>query len=186
MKRSLLVPFVGVLLFSARPRELAAQAEITPRTPAPVRAWAFLRVGGASSAPAAAVARGGGVLTSTSVGLAASHGMLLGMLRASDSFQFLNGPEIRDWALLAGVRSHGNRFFVAGAVGLAAVTPFATTDHGGGGPVGNQRAALAYDLSVHSDYRVAGLSLSTSGAYGPAKRSYVAASLGVEAGWFGR
>lgn len=185
MTHRLLVLLVGATLLAAPWRELAAQAGVIRPEPTPIRVWAFARLGGASSAPVSVATSGGGVLTSGSAGVAVSDGVLLGMVKLSDSFQFMDGPEIRDWALLGGVRSRGNHVFVAGAAGIAEARPFENGDSGGG-PVGSQEAALAYDLSAHADYRVAGLSFSISGVYGPAKRSYVAALLGVEAGWFGR
>lgn len=46
---------------------------------------------------------------SVSAGSAASDGVLLGMVEASDAAEFMAGPEIRDWSMLAGVRSRGDR-----------------------------------------------------------------------------
>lgn len=185
MMHRLAISSFGIALLAAPSRELVAQAGVTHPEPTSIRAWAFARLGGASGAPVGVATSGGGVLTSASAGVAVSDGMLLGMVKLSDSFQFMDGPEIRDWALLAGVRSRGDHVFIAGAAGIAQARPFENGDSGGG-PVGSQEAALAYDLSAHADYRVAGVSFSISGVYGPAKRSYVAALLGLEAGWFGR
>jgi hypothetical protein len=177
---------VSVVLLCAVPRGLVAQADVVRREATPIRAWGFVRLGAAASDPVAVATSGAGVLTSASAGIAASDGVVLAMVKASDSFQLLYGPEIRDWAFLAGARSRGDRFVVAGAAGAAFTRPFENGDEGNGGPVGSQQRALAYDLSAHWDYRVAGISFSISGVTGRPKRSYVAALIGIEAGWFGR
>jgi hypothetical protein len=175
-----------VALLSTPARELTAQAGGRRPESQPIRAWGFVRLGGAATAPVAVATSGAGVLTSASAGIAASDGVLLAMVKASDSFQLMYGSEIRDWACLAGVRSRGSHAFVAAAAGVARARPFENGDEGNGGPVGSPQTALAYDLSAHSDYRVAGVSFSISGVAAAPKRSYVAALLGVEAGWFGR
>jgi hypothetical protein len=127
---------------------------------------------------------GGGVLTSLSGGVAASYGMLIGMVRVTGSQQLFDGPGVVDEALLAGVRSSGDHFFVTGAAGIAQATPSVSGD--AGTTNGAAQAAFAYDFAGHAGFRVAALSLAVSGVAGPSKTSYVALSLGVELGWFGR
>jgi len=147
------------------------------------RGWAFARLGGASSAPVSVATSGGGVLTSLSAGVAASYGMVLGMVRVTDSQQLFDGPGVRDNALLVGARSRGDHLFGAGAVGIGQATPSESSD--AGTSYGTQQAAFAYDFSAHADYDVLGLALAVSGVVGPTKTSYVAVTLGVELGWFG-
>jgi hypothetical protein len=141
-------------------------------------------LGGASSAPGAVATSGGGVLTSLGGGIAASRGMLLAMVRVTDSEQLFAGPGVRDNALLVGARSQGNHLFFVGTAGVARATAFESGDSGTS--TGPSQTALAYDVSAHTDFRVAGLALAASGVVGPAKTSYVALTLGVELGWFGR
>jgi len=184
--RITLALLLSVVLLSALSRDLVAQADATRSESTPVRAWGFVRLGAAATDPVGVATSGAGVLTSASAGIAASDGVLLAVVKASDSVQLMYGPEIRDWSFLAGVRSRGDRVFVAAAAGVARSRPFENGDQTNGGPVGSRETALAYDLSAHWDYRVAGLSFSISGVAGPPKRNYVAALFGVEAGWFGR
>jgi hypothetical protein len=127
---------------------------------------------------------GSGVLTSLGGGVAASYGLLLGMVRVTDSQQLFDGPGVHDNALLAGVRSRGDHLFVAGAVGIGQAAPSETSD--AGTATGAQQAGFAYDFSAHADYEVAGVALAISGVAGPPKTSYVAVTVGVELGWFGR
>jgi hypothetical protein len=152
--------------------------------PTPLLGWAFLRLGGASNAPVAVATSGAGVLVSLGGGVAASHGMFVGMARFTDSEQFFVGPGVRDKALLAGVRTAGHGLFVVGAAGVAQARAFVTSDNGSSAN-GPSEAALAYDFSAHADFPIAGLALAVAGVVGPQKTSYVALSLGAEVGWFG-
>jgi hypothetical protein len=173
---------LALLLVSMRVMKVHAQTA----APAPAwQGWAFVRLGGASSAPGAVATSGGGVLTSLGAGIAASRGMLLAMVRVTGNVQLFVGPGVQDKTLLVGTRSRGDHLFVAGSVGVARATAFETSD-GGGTSYGASQTALAYDVSAHTDFRVAGLALAASGVVGPAKTSYVALTLGVELGWFGR
>jgi len=176
-----------VLILSGTPL-MPARGQAAVMTSAESRAWlvwAFARLGGASSAPVAVATSGGGVLTSVAGGIVASHGALLGMVRATDSEQFFVGPGERDNALLIGLRSLDHHFFATGAVGIARATAFQTSD-GGGTSTGNRQTAFAYDVSGHGVFRAAGLALTIAGVVGPQKTSYVAVTLGAEIGWFGR
>jgi hypothetical protein len=177
--RCLFAASIGVIVLCAPSRTVAAQTGIRPK--APWRGWAFARAGAGSNAPGSVATSGAGALVAISGGIVVSHGLAVGMVRISDNGQW-DGFGVRDRALLAGIRSRGEHFFVVGAAGLAQATPFITSD--GGGSTGAAEAALAYDLSAHAAYG-AGLSLAVSGAVGPAKTSYVSLSLGVELGMFG-
>ena len=165
--------------------KVGGQTRATPAESTGWQAWAFARLGGASSAPAAVATSGGGVLTSLGGGVAVSYGPLAGMVRATDSEQLFVGPGVRDNALLIGLRSQADHLFVVGTAGIARATAFQTTD-GAGTITGNPQTAFAYDVSTHADFRVAGLALAVSGVVGPQKTSYVAVTLGAELGWFGR
>ncbi len=109
------------------------------------------------------------------------------MVRAADTesggFEDNPPPGVQDYALLAGLRSRGDDLWAAAAVGLAQATD-------GESRVGRltplHRAMATYDLSAHADYLVVGSVLSLSGTLGPADTRYVALTLGVELGWFGR
>jgi hypothetical protein len=123
---------------------------------------------------------------SLAVGAAASYGILVGMVRAADTEQWnFEAPArgVQDYAVLAGVRSRGERLFMVGAVGLAQATP--VEDIGVFGAPNPRRLALAFDLSAHADYTVGGLSLALAGTLGPPKVNCLAVSLGAELGWFG-
>ena len=73
---------------------------------------------------------------------------------------------------------------MVGAVGLAQATPIGGTD-GLYALNPDRRVALAFDLSAHADYAVAGLALALSGTLGPPTVRCLAVSLGAELGWFG-
>jgi len=159
-----------------------------PAPPSEWRACAFARVGGSLMAPSAASAGGDKTLLALTGGAAVSRGMAYGMLRAAytDGVSWdTPNSGVQDYAVLAGMRSRGNLLFATGAVGLARATPV-----GGSNdlysPHPDRRPALAYDLSIHSDYRVGGFALALSGVAGSARLSYLALSLGAELGWFGR
>jgi hypothetical protein len=185
LTRAPIASIVGLTLLSTPLMEMGGQTGATLAEPAAWRAWAFGRLGGASSAPVSVATSGGGVLTSLGGGVAASYGTILGMVRVTDSEQLFVGPGVRDNALLAGLRSRAGHLFVAGAVGIARATAFETTD-GSGTRTGTPQAGFAYDVSAHAAFRVAGLALAISGVVGPQKTSYVAVTLGAELGWFGR
>ena len=179
------IALVGALLLLGAPITNAhGQTGAPPARSTPWNAWAFVRLGGASGAPGAVATSGGGVLTSLGGGVAASHGMLLGMIRVTDSQQLLDGPGVRDDALLAGLRSPGRHAFIAGAIGVDRATAFETSDTGTS--TRSARTALAYDFTAHTDFRVGGLALAVAGVVGPPRTSYVALTLGAELGWFGR
>ena len=109
------------------------------------------------------------------------------MVRATDNEYagFEDNPPSgeQDYAVLAGVRSRGDRLFVVGAAGLAQSE---RTDlrNSFGVLTPERKLAPAFDLSAHADYVVVGLSLNVSGVLGPPSARYIAASLGVELGWF--
>lgn len=143
------------------------------------RAWAFGRAG---------VGRDGGSdarLASIAGGVAASRGSLLAMIRAAATAACCSDnppPSVQDYALLAGLRSRGDRLFIAGAAGVAR-----TTD--GQSRVGfltpRERFVPTYELSAHADYLVVGSALTLSGTLGPADTRYIALAFGLELGWFG-
>jgi hypothetical protein len=174
----------GFAFLSAPVVKVCGQTGATRAESTAWQGWAFARLGGASSAPAAVATSGGGVLTSLGGGIAASHGMVLGMIRVTDSEQLFAGPGVRDNALLIGLRSRGDHLFVVGAVGIDRATAFETGD--AGTSTGAPQTAFAYDLSAHADILAAGLALAVSGVVGPQRTSYVAVTLGAELGWFGR
>src|SRR5579871_2724238 len=93
VRRAVLLSLVGVVLYFAPSRALAAQID-TSAGATSIRAWAFARAGVSSSAPVSVATSGGSALVSVSAGAAASLGMLLAMVRVSDNAQFLYGPEI--------------------------------------------------------------------------------------------
>ena len=185
LRRAAVASAVGLTLLSPPVMKVSGQAGATLPESTAWRAWAFGRLGGASGAPGAVATSGGGILTSLGGGVAASHGIVVGMIRATDSEQLFVGPGVRDNAVLIGLRSRANHLFVAGAVGVARATAFETTD-GSGTSAGTPRTAFAYDVSTHADFQVVGLALAVSGVVGPRKTSYVAVTLGAELGWFGR
>lgn len=163
---------------------LGAQAgAVSP--PPQWRGWGFARVGPAQTWRFDTHARPGAVFGSFAAGVTASYGSMLGILRATDTECgcFLDSPPapIHDYAVLAGVRSRGDRLFFAGAAGIA------KADHAPSGILGPTNAHLAptFDVSAHADYRVAGVALALSGVLGPASTRYVAISFGAEIGWFG-
>jgi hypothetical protein len=142
------------------------------------RAWAFGRVGAARTSRVAVGSIAGGI--------AVSDGAILGMVRAADNQQLSFGdqpePDVRDYALLAGVRSRGDRLFVVAAAGVAR----ATWNDNSRVSNPSRHFASAFDVSAHADYRVAGLTLAVSGILGAAETRYVALTLGAELGRFGR
>lgn len=143
------------------------------------RAWAFGRAGVGRDAGSNAR------LASLAGGIAASRGSLLAMARAAAVAACCSDnppPSVQDYALLAGLRTRGDRLFIAGAAGLARAT-------NGESRVGfltpRERFVPTYDLSAHADYLVTGTVLTLSGTFGPADTRYVALGLGIELGWFG-
>lgn len=174
----------GLTLLSAPIMTVGGQTGGTPAESTAWQGWAFLRLGAASSVPWAVATAGHYALISAGGGVAASHGMVLGMVRATDSEPIV-GQGVRDDALLIGMRSRSDYLFVAGAVGIDRATPRVTTD-GAGNTTGSPQTAFAYDLSAHADYGIVGLALSVSGVVGPQRTSYGAVTLGAELGWFGR
>jgi hypothetical protein len=183
MIRTALAAWLGAALVATPSSTTRAQgASPAATTPAQWRAWAFGRIG-----PSQTDKPDRPIFALLSGGVAASHGAILGMIRASDnedpSFRDSQTPGMQDYAVLAGARSRGDRLFIAGAAGVARSTPadvFSAT----GTPLSSQLAP-AFDISAHADYRVAGLALNLSGALGPPRTRYVALSLGAELGWFG-
>jgi hypothetical protein len=152
------------------------------------RAWAFGRLGPAETSLSDSHGRRKAIFGSAAGGVAASYGPIVGMLRATDNENttFVDNPPPgeQDYAVLVGLRSRGDRLFVAGAAGLARSvrTDFTNTF---GQFVSDPRLAPAFDLSGHADYAVVGLSLTVSGVLGPPPVRYLAVSLGAELGWFG-
>lgn len=150
------------------------------------RAWVFGRVGAGRGGP---FANTSGVLTSLAGGVAGSYGSMLAMVRATDtevwSFNDSGSNGVQDYGLLAGLRSRGDRLFVAGAVGIAQATPVGGTS-GVGTLTPDRRLAPAFDVSAHADYVAAGIALTISGVLGPnAGTRYLAVSLEADLGWFG-
>lgn len=182
--RASTLSLLAVALLIAPCRPIGAQ--ITPAAaPAKWSAWAFGRVGPAQTWLGDTHGRRGEVLVSDAVGIGVSYGPMLGMFRVSDtadlSFDDMPASGLHDDAVLAGVRSQGDRLFVAAAAGLGRATP--TNPFGAANP--DRRLVPAYDLSAHAVYHVVGLALTASGVLGPANTRYLAVSLGVELGWFG-
>ena len=128
------------------------------------RAWVFGRVGAGRGGP---FANTSGVLTSLAGGVAGSYGSMLAMVRATDtevwSFNDSGSNGVQDYGLLAGLRSRGDRLFVAGAVGIAQATPVGGTS-GVGTLTPDRRLAPAFDVSAHADYVAAGIALTISGS----------------------
>lgn len=181
-RRELILLAVAALL-GTPVRHAGAQAEVTPAQPTAWRGWMFGRAGLASNTPLSGGTGGGGLSFSGSLGVAASHGVVLGMVRLTGS-QAVFGPSVHDRALLAGARTRDDQRFVAAAVGIGEATPFESRFIGA--QLGDStRAVFAYDLSAHRAYRVAGLQLAISGVVGPTKTSYAALTFGVALGWFG-
>jgi hypothetical protein len=142
------------------------------------RAWAFGRAGAAAASKADLR---GQMLPSVGAGIAASYGPLLGMVRATDiepgSFEDNAGTGMTEYAVLAGVRSPGERLFVAGAAGIGESAQHVTLN--------SNQLVPAFDLSAHADYRFVGVALTISGVLGPSSARYVALSLGAELGKLG-
>jgi hypothetical protein len=75
------------------------------------------------------------------------------MVRAADTEQWnFAAPSggVQDYAVLAGVRSRGERLFMVGAVGFAQATP--VEDIGVFGGPNPRRLALAFDLSAPANW----------------------------------
>ncbi len=182
--RASTLSLLAVVLFAAPYRAIGAQVTALGAL-TDWRAWAFGRVGPAQTSLGDTHGRSGAVLGSLAGGIGVSYGRILGMVRVADtedwSFRDSRISGTRDDAVLAGLRSRGDRLFVAGAVGLAQAMPGA----GIGTASPGRPLVPAYDLSAHADYHVVGLALTASGVLGPANTRYLALSLGVEAGWFG-
>jgi hypothetical protein len=117
------------------------------------------------------------------IGVAVSRGPGIGLVRLGSGSEWI-GRGLTERAVLAGVRTRGDHFFVAAAAGAADVTPTLSSD-GGGSSVGSGSGAFAYDLSGHGAYRLAGLELALAGVAGGSRRSYVALTLGFDVGWLG-
>jgi hypothetical protein len=142
------------------------------------RGWAFGRVGAAAASKADLR---GNTLLSLGVGVAASHGALLGMVRANDiepgSFEDNAGSGITDYSALVGARSPGERLFVTAAAGIGQ-----SSQHG---TLNSSQLVPAFDLSAHADYRFVGVAFTVSGVLGPSSTRYIAISLGAELGRLG-
>jgi hypothetical protein len=183
--RGPMISCLGLALLAAPPSRIGAQAAATASTE--WRGWSFVRVGPAQTSRVDLHGRADALLGSLGGGVAASYGPILGMVRATDtedwSFRDSRILGMRDYAVLAGARSRGDRLFVAGAAGIAQSTAEGLNANGTSNF--SRQLAPAFDLSAHADYRVGGLALTISGVLGRANARYVAVSLGAEVGWFG-
>src|SRR5689334_3793332 len=164
--RASMIRLSGFAILLMLYRSVGAQA--TAVSPSPEwRAWAFGRVGAGRGGP---FANSSGVLTSLTGGVAASYGSMLAMVRATDTERCcsIDSPSngVQDYALLAGLRSRGDRLFVAGAAGIARATPIGGTT-GVGTLTPDRRLAPAFDVSAHGDLVAAGIALTISGVLGP-------------------
>lgn len=182
IRRASIQSCLGLALIAAPFRVANGQAA-THTTPSQWRAWAFGRLGPAkTSLPASPV------FGSLAGGVAASYGSMVGMVRVTENenttFWENQTPGQRDYAVLAGARSRGDRLFVVGAAGIAQSERTYLTN-GFGVLTPERKLAAAFDLSAHADYRVAGLCLTVSGVLGPPSARYAALALGAELGWFG-
>jgi hypothetical protein len=185
--RAFRIPLASILclffpLLAAPYRRIDAQPAVAP-SQTDWSAWAFGRLG-----PAKTSLPGSPIFGSFGGGVVVSRGAIVGMFRVTDNENTViedNPPTgEHDYAVLAGVRSRGERLFVTGAAGLARSSP---TDlrNNFGELTPERKLAPAFDLSAHADYIVAGLSLAVSGVLGPPPARYVTVSLGAELGWFG-
>ena len=167
--RGFIVECLSIALLTAPLRGAGAQME-----PYEWRAWAFGRAGAAAASKADLR---GQKLPSVGAGIAASYGPVLAMVRATDvepgSFEDNAGNGMTDYAVLAGIRSPGERLFVTGAAGIGESAQHVTFTN---------QLVPAFDLSAHADYRFVGVAVTISGVLGPSRARYVAISLGAELG----
>ena len=172
------------LMLAAAPYTLSAQrpgdAVVAPPLP-PIAAWASIGLGPGTVAQSSSAFAGAARANLT-------VGRLLFMYRSAGVGPFLgSGDGVNDEAFLVGVRTSGHRLFAMAAVGFDSARRYhdcmegctRTTD-------ASRTSALAWDLSLHANALVPGLSLSYAGALGSSHVRYSALTLGVELGWFGR
>lgn len=171
--RRFMIECLSMALLSASSRGANAQVESGEW-----HAWAFGRAGAAVASKADLPNQ---PLPSVGAGVAVSYGALLGMVRATDiepgSFEDNAGTGNTDYAVLAGVRSRGERLYLGVAAGISQSRQQLTLN--------SNQLVPAFDLSAHADSRFAGVALTVSGVFGPSSAQYAAISLGVEFGKLG-
>ena len=182
IRTAIVLLVAGALCSRASAQQLATAVDTEARSGNGVTAWASAgfgeaRIRGSNGSPIAVALRASASISDVVV-----------MARFAEVGPFLVGGDgVDDAALLVGVRSGGHRLFATATVGYSRVTPY----HGGGidGPArttGLSQDALAYDLGIHANLLIPGLSLGLSGDLGPPRIAYTAIVLSMELGWFGK
>ena len=143
----------------------------------PQRAWLSVGLGPGMS-PSASL---GGVLSGWySVGIGAVG------VRTSSVGQILVGEQRRDRAFLVGARTHGDRGFLLGALGVGRVSSSRTCDGPCTPPPPRPSArAAVYSVEGHANLELAGVGVTMFGAFGPETMGFHAFALTVNFGWFG-
>jgi len=113
-----------------------------------------------------------------------SVGPVLATYRQDIVEPFESGNAVRDNALLVGVRSSGRRVFGSAALGYSEARPYQKCDCFGTADESTVHG-MAYDVSAHANLVLFGASLSFSGVAFAPRANYFAATVGLEAGWFG-
>src|SRR5215472_1564823 len=109
---------VGIALVAAPVQSsVSAQAGATPSGTAEWQGWAFGRLGLASTSPPDVVSvftSGGSLWLAGNLGVALSRGSGIGLVRLGGGSEFF-GRGLIERAVLVGVRTRGDHFFVAAA-----------------------------------------------------------------------
>ena len=155
-------------------RPAAAQSDTTSSSGGLNAAWASVALGRSD-------ARLAGTL-----GANVSARALILAYRNTQTTVLFSNDGLTENALLFGLRTGGRRTFVVAATGPAHGSFHRELTYGQCVECNVSGNTLAYELSLHANYLVAGLVASFSGSVGPPRLAHTALTAGVELGWFGR
>jgi hypothetical protein len=166
---------VLVLLVSFMPQVVRAQVFSVSHDVRDIAAWASVGLGSTSRGVAGQVRE------------TISAGPLLVMLRQSDDGPFISaGAGVKNHDILVGVRSGGHRLFASAALGYGSAEWYHQGDQCTCYTTRHAVAVATYDVTLHANAFVPGLSAGFSGNLGARDVSYSAFMLSLELGWFGR